>query len=47
VEKDANPQKRKLAPLYLFFIFLSKRFLGSFGFFVLSTSTAKQFQPVL
>jgi hypothetical protein len=28
--------------LYLLFIFLSNRFLGSFGFFVLETLTPKQ-----
>jgi hypothetical protein len=28
--------------LYLLFIFFSNRFLGSFGFFVLETLTAKQ-----
>jgi len=31
--------------LYLLFIFLSNRFLGSFGFFVLETLTPKQINP--
>ena len=31
--------------VYLLFIFFSNRFFGSFGFFVLSTSTAKSINP--